>query len=262
MGDYLRAARRRRRVSIERAAEETRIRADFLMRMESDEFDFMAVAYVRGFLRNYARYLQIDPEPLIEEFDRRFGTGPAATTMVDLSGRRRPAKEPRPIPRWLVAALSIIGVLALFALIGLAVGGEGANDDTAEPIASLPPSETPSPKKTPKEKKTPTPKPTPTRQQARFPEGFSVEIVAVYERSWIDVDADGKDVFAQTLEQGESETFEADETMEITFGFPNGIEMILHDIASGREYHLGTPGGGVNPNVVRLPDDFNQLRSA
>ncbi|MGH2730893.1 MAG: helix-turn-helix domain-containing protein, partial [Actinomycetota bacterium] len=56
MGAYLRAARRRRRVSIERAAEDTRIRAGFLMRMESDEFDFLAPAYVRGFLRSYARY--------------------------------------------------------------------------------------------------------------------------------------------------------------------------------------------------------------
>ena len=55
MGAYLRAARRRRRVSIERAAEETRIKADFLMRMESDEFDFLAPAYVRGFLRTYGR---------------------------------------------------------------------------------------------------------------------------------------------------------------------------------------------------------------
>ena len=44
IGDFLRAARRKRRVSIERAAEETRIRADYLMRMESDEMDFLAPA--------------------------------------------------------------------------------------------------------------------------------------------------------------------------------------------------------------------------
>src|SRR5688572_31869101 len=73
MGDYLRAARRRRRVSIERAAEDTKIQAKFLMQMESDEFDFMAAAYVRGFLRTYARYLRVEPDPLIKEFDRRFG---------------------------------------------------------------------------------------------------------------------------------------------------------------------------------------------
>ena len=65
MGAYLRAARSRRRVSIDRAAEQTRIRADFLMRMESDEFDFLAPAYVRGFLKTYARFLRVEPERLV-----------------------------------------------------------------------------------------------------------------------------------------------------------------------------------------------------
>ena len=51
-------------MSIERCAEETRIRADFLMRMESDEFDFLAPAYVRGFLKSYAYFLRVKPEPL------------------------------------------------------------------------------------------------------------------------------------------------------------------------------------------------------
>src|SRR3989337_168849 len=73
-GALLRTARRKRRVSIERAAEETRIRADFLMRMESDEFDFLAPAYVRGFLKTYARFLRVDPDPLLEQFDRRYGS--------------------------------------------------------------------------------------------------------------------------------------------------------------------------------------------
>src|SRR5919112_2159746 len=82
IGDFLRAARRKRRVSIERAAEETRIRADYLMRMESDEFDFLAPAYVRGFLKTYARFLRLNAEPLLEDFDRRFGSGRFETQQI------------------------------------------------------------------------------------------------------------------------------------------------------------------------------------
>ncbi len=73
LGAFLRAARRRRRVSIERAADQTRIRSDYIMRMESDEFDFLAPAYVRGFLRTYARFLRVDPTPLLAEFAHTFG---------------------------------------------------------------------------------------------------------------------------------------------------------------------------------------------
>src|SRR5687767_14256651 len=90
MGAYLRAARRRRRVSIERAAEDTRIRPDYLMRMESDEFDFLSPTDVRGFLKTYSRFLQVDPDPLLQEFDRRFGgaADPGARAEAHADGGR------------------------------------------------------------------------------------------------------------------------------------------------------------------------------
>src|ERR671915_477803 len=98
MGAYLRAARRKRRVSIERAADDTRIRADFLMRMESDEFDFLAPAYVRGFLKTYARFLRVDPEPLLQEFDHKYGTGRVNTAQILAHDRSSSVpKERRPM---------------------------------------------------------------------------------------------------------------------------------------------------------------------
>ena len=88
MGAYLRAARRRRRISIDRAAEDTKIRADFLMRMESDEFDFLAPAYVRSFLKTYARFLRLDPGPL-HKGSRFHWTTPAPATPTTLTSRLR-----------------------------------------------------------------------------------------------------------------------------------------------------------------------------
>src|ERR671915_198311 len=151
MGAYLRAARRRRRVSIERAAEDTRIRADFLMRMESDEFDFLAPAYVRGFLRTYARFLHVAPEPLLEEFDRQHGSPRPDTQQIVALERRQKSvpREPRVRNNWAIAAS-----LAAVVLIALAVVGVMANPDEEAPVRDedqiAQESPSPSPKKSAK----------------------------------------------------------------------------------------------------------------
>jgi cytoskeleton protein RodZ len=138
MGAHLRAARRRQRVGIERAAEETKIKADFLMRMESDEFDFLAPAYVRGFLRSYARFLGLDEEPFLEDFDRRFGTATLDTAQLvatDRStGRGRVAREHKPLSKWAVGAAIVAGVLLLLGVVGLFAPKQGR--DRGEQAAS------------------------------------------------------------------------------------------------------------------------------
>ena len=120
MGAYLRAARTEQRISLERAAQDTKIKADFLMRMESDEFDFIAPAYARGFLRSYARFLGLDDEPFLEEFDRRFGTGPVDTVQMVAAdrGRQSKVKDHSPFSRWTIVLGLAAGVLLALGLIG------------------------------------------------------------------------------------------------------------------------------------------------
>lgn len=82
IGESLRRARAERGITIEQAAEQTRISAAFLRALEAEAFDQLpAPVYVRGFLRSYATYLGLDYEPLIAELGRqREGrvTGPDA----------------------------------------------------------------------------------------------------------------------------------------------------------------------------------------
>jgi cytoskeletal protein RodZ len=69
LGKTLHATRRRRRISLDKAAADTRIRRDYIVAMESDDFSFQAPVYVKGFIANYARALRTDPEPLIRRFE-------------------------------------------------------------------------------------------------------------------------------------------------------------------------------------------------
>jgi len=266
MGDYLRAARRRRRVSIERAAEDTKIRADFLMRMESDEFDFLAAAYVRGFLKNYARYLRADPEPLLKELDRRLGTRVDTAQIIAAERRRKTRRragytEKRQLSNWVIAALVATMALVTLAVIGSANqppgerardervagenGGGGRREQEREP--------------TPEDTETPTPEPTVTEtpreeETLALADGIELTVAATRANCWMDVTVDGQSspVFSETLLVGETETFTAEEEMTIIFGFPEGVDITVN----GKE--LGAPGDE-NPITIQLPDDVESL---
>jgi hypothetical protein len=68
VGTALRDARLRRGISIEQAAQDTRIALRFLQALEAEAWDRIpAPVYVRGFLRSYAAYLRLDPQELLED---------------------------------------------------------------------------------------------------------------------------------------------------------------------------------------------------
>lgn len=70
IGQRLEEARNRKGISLREAAEATKIRSDFLGYFEQDKFDYdLPEIYRRGFLKNYARYLQLDPEKIIIDYD-------------------------------------------------------------------------------------------------------------------------------------------------------------------------------------------------
>jgi cytoskeletal protein RodZ len=65
-GEALAAKRGERGLTIEQAAAATRIRAHYLSALESNELERLAApVYAKGHLRTYARYLGLDPEPLV-----------------------------------------------------------------------------------------------------------------------------------------------------------------------------------------------------
>lgn len=85
IGERLEEARKRRGISIREASEATKIRGDFLLSFENNQFDVgLPEIYVRGFLRNYGTFLKIDAEKLATDYN--------ATLIGDARPQR---KEPR-----------------------------------------------------------------------------------------------------------------------------------------------------------------------
>ena len=71
IGDTLKRARVRRKISIVDAEEATKIRAKFLLALECDSWDQIPSAvYGRGFLERYAEFLQVPGEKIMAQYDR------------------------------------------------------------------------------------------------------------------------------------------------------------------------------------------------
>src|SRR3989442_4512280 len=127
IGPALRKARLLRGKSIEEAARETRIRADYLQALERERFEaLLGDVYVRGFLRSYSTYLGLDPGKVLTVYNRHFGSPHATLPHVAPAPIRSPRSSHPHLPQLVRHHLSwayLIGVavlvLAVFAAAGL-----------------------------------------------------------------------------------------------------------------------------------------------
>ncbi len=79
LGDALRLQREAMGVTLPQAAEDTRIREKFLLAIESGDYQSLpGTVYTKGFLRNYAGYLDLDAEEMLALYTgERGGSEPA-----------------------------------------------------------------------------------------------------------------------------------------------------------------------------------------
>lgn len=111
LGEALRAERERRGLSLDQAAEDTRIREKFLRALESGDYQTLpGTVYTRGFLRNYAEYLGLDADELITQFQAERGTPDAPRSFEPM----------RPIMRRNVILTPIV-LLPIVVLAGVAL---------------------------------------------------------------------------------------------------------------------------------------------
>lgn len=133
LGEWLRTAREGRSLSLEQAAEQTRIPLSYLKALEEEDFSpFSSSLHVRGFLRTYAGSLGLDPEAAMELYagvatsprrKRAASRGKAGTPAPGVPPRSpAEAEEQGGRSSTLVPDLMLaLAVLLLLALAGLAV---------------------------------------------------------------------------------------------------------------------------------------------
>jgi cytoskeleton protein RodZ len=119
LGERFRAAREQRGLTLSEVAEHIRIRSVYLSAIEDEQWSAIgAPVYIRGFLRTYARYLGLDPEEAVAEFNKSSGSEPAPSP----GGARSagPIISDYKEPRSLGPLLWISGLVAV-ALVGFVI---------------------------------------------------------------------------------------------------------------------------------------------
>jgi Helix-turn-helix domain/RodZ C-terminal domain len=216
VGQVLQEARTRRGLDLNEAERVTKIRVKFLRAMEEDRWGALpAPVYARSFLATYARFLGLDVEPLVEQYERtapeagRAESIPAGTIRAGgIRSRHRPLK---PI------LLAVAGLMVLI-LVGLVIvgslggsGGGGAGNAKSKRATKQEPSKTPAT--------------TPTTPASASEVSLELRSTAAV---WVClVDSDDRALLAETVPPGEKRgPFEA-RAFDVTFG--NGsVEMTVN----------------------------------
>ncbi|MFN2103243.1 MAG: helix-turn-helix domain-containing protein [Candidatus Promineifilaceae bacterium] len=167
LGQILRQARENKGLSLEEVNEQTRISVRYLEALENGDYSALPTAtHTRGFLRNYARFLDLEPQPLVERYvqsqanqSRPAAAQPPAATPstsfpapqideqpffdpvnveVDLGSRRDPESAVRlVIIAALIIALALVGNRFLPLLFNNNDGSEAITDGITNVVQDL-----------------------------------------------------------------------------------------------------------------------------
>lgn len=220
LGAMLRTAREAQGLTVQEAADATRIRAVLLEAMEAEEWDRLpARIYAKGQLRLYARFLGLDPEEvmtLFGEAGRRLGRLPSLSEAL----ARAPLVSPD-----LAAGLVLVAVI-----LG---GGWLAFEELVAP--SLSPAAPPAPTEEPPVEE-PSLRTPPANSDVPAPLIVEFQILS---RTWLQVTTDGELVFEGLLDAGATQTWAARKRIGATMGDPAAIRVLVNGEDQGP---LGIPG--------------------
>lgn len=112
IGTTLAEARKQKKLSLKKISQETKISTRYLQALESEAYDnFPAEVYLKGFLRSYAQYLDLDGDEMVRAYNRQHSQ-PAASApgQSEISSALVPTANIR-LLAWSIAALVVIILL-------------------------------------------------------------------------------------------------------------------------------------------------------
>ena len=110
-GARLRHEREARGLTVEQVSTKTRVRERIVRAIESDDTDWIAPVYLRGYVRAYAQGLGLDPEVLEAEARATSGCDPQLQSVFNVDRKRGLAE------RWLKAGSYLVATALIAALV-------------------------------------------------------------------------------------------------------------------------------------------------
>ena len=241
LGETLKAARENQGLSLDEVEQATHIRRHLLQALEENKTDvFPSPVIARGLIRNYAKFLKLDPVEALTMYDGK-GRIPVKGQRVAQDGIEfmNLSMAPRSYFNMELIIGVVLGFLVVSGVWYLANGTlleapaitatptntprtEGITEDSA----LLLPTTTPLPTNTPTALP-PTGTPTPVIYS-----GVTVEL-SVLESSWVQILVDDNKIFEGILEIGDTPSWTGEQRVAIRAGNGGGIEVIVNGINRG-----------------------------
>lgn len=253
-GSWLRRQREVREISLREIADASKISLRYLEAFEQDRFDVLpAPIFARGFLREYAKYVGLDPDEVVNHFL-------SAKQALEPEEQGEAEAEPPPSrSSWVLNLLLVLAVLIVIALVAmLAFHAERSRGGQSEPAPDVESSRSAAPAGEPPpavaEEVAP-PRPVTAAapaadadglEAATAPEAPLTVTLEFVDRCWVVIDVDGRREIQQEVAAGESLRLEAQERVRLTLGNAGGVEVRVN----GRRYDLGRGSGEVARGVT------------
>ena len=252
VGAELARARQAEGLSIGDVAQQLKFAPRQLEALEAERFgDLPGATIARGMLRNYARLVKLDPEPLLERAAQRLG-GPAADHLA--------ARYSQPVPfsdgsRRATTAYLVLSVVVLAVVGGL--GYQWHQERTAaqrlpfvkapEPPAPAPPPPAPSAApvavaEPPVEKPQVKQAETPVEKKAPKPltPGMHRIVILCEEEAWVEVtDGLGRSLVSSLNPAGSERVVQARGPFELVIGNARNVRLTLDDRPVDLVRHIG-----------------------
>ena len=255
IGDALREERLRRGIKLEQVAAETKIDPYYLVAMEADHFDKVAVGtfFRRSFLRQYAHLLGLNEEELLGSLHEQFDEPEKPLPLP------RPPKKPFHLPvngaaLWMLAVLACAALYKLdrrerLSSLGAAVrttSVQVANRSSLMPSAGRMVSVNPSLPAVPSDEEA----------APRGTRAMHAELTAT-EPVWLSINNDGVYSYTGTLDAHQNKQVDASNKLTVLIGNAGGMEVRLNGKSIGP---LGARGETLL--LVVTPLGFHIVRRA
>ena len=110
-GEIFKKRREELGLDINEVSDTLKISSEYLVSIENDMFDRLPVAvYTVGYIRCYAKYLEVDAGPVISDFTSHLASPTKPSTIIPVSSSRRK------VPVYVYAILLLIAGLSAFAV--------------------------------------------------------------------------------------------------------------------------------------------------
>lgn len=242
IGKMFKDARESTGLSIEEAGRKSHILANVIKDIETGVFDSLGKAYLKGFMKKYAEFLDLDADKILMDYESISSSIPTKEFNIKADPKEEkldvvlPIHEKQKMRNLIVAGLSVIFIVLIVILISMLKDRPSSSERYKE-LALRVDSKVATVKSEPKTEKAHPVKPAPSKS-TEFTLGLRAQ-----DEAWVQVKKGDKTLYAGIMEPGERKSFTDDGTLVVLTGKGEDLLFTLN----GRD--IGVVEEGVVKNI-------------